>query len=185
MYRPLCKNIARGTILVIFMLTIGTFIHEQGHVLSVKLTGGHLLGVEYHLTYACTFYEGGNLAIIAIFGPIFGSLGLLLFAKGIGCTNEWISRSLLINLTASAHDFAYFGLTPNLWFFIISAPCFFLVTRSINEFYADLYTDIQKYSILNKIYKNEIINPALSAEILTIIEKRVSMFRRPIQNSQP
>ena len=122
------------------MFTLGTFIHEQGHVLAVKLTGGHLIGVEYELSEATTIYEGGNVAIIAICGPIFGTIGLLVFAKAIGCSQEWIVRALLINLAGSAHDFAYYALTQEIWFFMISVPCLVLVTKSMNNFWIDLYS---------------------------------------------
>jgi len=182
MYNRFYGNIAKGAILVAFMLTIGTVIHEYGHVIAVILTGGELIDVEYHLTYACTVYEGGNLAFIAISGPIIGTISLLIFAKCIGYKKEWISRAVFINLTASSHDFAYFGLTSNIWFFIISLPCLYLVTKTINEFYDDFYTDLRIKSYLKKYYNNSTINSTISADINTIEEKEVSISRRPIQN---
>ncbi len=185
MYSSLYKNIAKSILIVGFMLTLGTYIHEQGHVLAVKLTGGHVIGVEYHLTEASTIYEGGYLPIIALSGPILGSIGLWIFAKSLSFSKEWTTRAMLINLTASSHDFAYFMFNSEVWFLIISVPCLFLVTRSINEFYEDLHKNIRIYRILDKVCDYRKIKPTLSPKKREMIESKVSKYLKPIQNSQP
>lgn len=75
------KDIKKITALIVFMLTIGTVIHEEGHALAVRLTGGDVFDIRYELTRAYVVYRGGNEPIITLCGPICGIVALLLFGK--------------------------------------------------------------------------------------------------------